>query len=372
MKIRYTGPAYDFSGYGEACRHDIGALLSAGVNVTTEIPKYTLEDSDFGLLGEEIKKTENNELGYRIKIIHTTPNVFPQHMEEGKYHIGRVFWETDKLPLDFAHKAQMMDEIWTGSEFNKQAIINAGVTRPIYIIPEAVDDRNTPNKYEPYKVQINKDFTFYSIFEWTERKNPKALLEAYWTEFTEKDSVALVLKTYVDNFGQRMRSEIDNEIKMVKKRLKLDYYAPVYLYRNLMDSGQIYRFHKTFDCFVSSHRGEGWGIPQMQAMLMERPIISTDCGGIHEHLNEDIAMLVPHKLISLKTNSRNTQWYTTDQNWADIDKKALKEKMRWSYKNQAKARRMGKHASPFIIKNFGLKSVGKMMAERLSMIKLDE
>ncbi len=52
----------------------------------------------------------------------------------------------------------------------------------------------------------------------------------------------------------------------------------------------------TFDCFVSAHRGEGWGVPQMEAMLMGKPIISTSCGGIHEHLKDkEDALLLPFK-----------------------------------------------------------------------------
>src|SRR3990167_4119516 len=98
MKIKYVGPALDYSGYGEANRHDIGALVAAGVEVTTQIPIYSLELSDYGWLGELVRSIEHRELGYRVKILHTTPNVYKQFMEAGKYHIGRVFWETNKLP----------------------------------------------------------------------------------------------------------------------------------------------------------------------------------------------------------------------------------------------------------------------------------
>ena len=139
MKLKYIGPALDYSGYGEANRHDIGALTEAGIQLTTRIPVYTPESSDYGKLGELAASLQNRALGYDIIIMHTTPNVYKQYMEPKKYHIGRVFWETDKLPLDFATNVELLDEIWTGSEFNASAIKNAGVTKPIYIIPESID-----------------------------------------------------------------------------------------------------------------------------------------------------------------------------------------------------------------------------------------
>ena len=52
MKLKYCGTARDYSGYGEAARHDIGALVQTDINLTTEIPSYCLEIADFGRLGE--------------------------------------------------------------------------------------------------------------------------------------------------------------------------------------------------------------------------------------------------------------------------------------------------------------------------------
>ena len=372
MKVKYCGTALDYSGYGEANRHDIAALVAANVEVTTQIPRYTLEISDFGRLGTLAQKLENLELGYRIKILHVTPNVYPQFLEGSKYHIGRVFWETDKIPLDFAKNVELVDEIWTGSEYNKQAIINAGVTKPIYVIPEAIDTE-LPEQIDEYAELPNEEtYKFYSIFEWTERKNPAALLEAYWREFEGCTDVSLTIKTYLDNFTPEKKAEIDQYIRQVKKKLALSHYAPVYLYRNLMDRHQIYRFHKTFDCFVSTHRGEGWGVPQMEAMLMGNPIISTNCGGIHEYLTDKVnALLLPYKLVPLADNNRNKQWYTPDQKWAEVDLVAARKAMRWAYTNRKQAKTMGQASSDFVKETFSLQAVGKTMRDRLQVI-MDE
>lgn len=369
MRVKYCGPAYDYSGYGEANRHDIGSLLEAGVEVTAQIPRYCLEVSDFGKLGEKIAECENKELGYRIKIMHTTPNVYEQFYEPNKYHIGRVFWETDKIPLDFAKNVQNLDEIWTGSEFNAQAIRNAGVTVPIKIITEAIDTDIDLSLIKPYKTGLDKQYKFYSMFEWTERKNPSALLEAYWREFEGRDDVSLTLKTYVDNFTPEKHDEILANIKRIKKRLALSHYAPLYIFTRLMDRHQIYRFHKSFDCFVSPHRGEGWGIPQMEALLVGNPIISTNCGGIHEYLrNKQDALLLDYNLIPLEANTRNSQWYTPDQRWADISIDQLREYMRFAYDNQKKMKAMGKSGQTIVKKLFSLKAVGQKMRKRLEEI----
>lgn len=369
MNVKYVGAARDYSGYGEAARHDIMALLTSGVNVTSKIPRFTGEIADFGWLIEQINKTEGKEISYDIVILHTTPNVYPQFMEKGKYHIARVFWETDKLPKDFADCVKLCNEVWTGSEFNAQAIRNAGIDKPIYIIPEAITTDLDTSLIKPYTVAHKDDYKFYSIFEWTQRKNPDALLEAFWREFEDTEGVSLTIKTYLDNFDREKKMEIDEYIWMNKAKLGLKRYAPVYLYRNIMDRDQVYRFHQTFDCFVSAHRGEGWGIPQMEALILNKPVISTNCGGIHEFLvDKEDALLVPYTLVPLLSNNRNTQWYTGDQKWAEVDINELRQDLRFVYNNKEKAKTIGIQGGKTARKKFSFQSVGFQMAERLKQI----
>lgn len=314
------------------------------------------------------RSLDNRALGYRIKVIHTTPNTYPQYFEPDCYHIGRVFWETDKLPLDFAKEVEKCDEVWTGSQYNLEAIRNAGVTVPVYIIPEAIDTELDIHGVEPYHTEAT-GYKFYSIFEFTTRKNYEALLTAYWQEFQSGENVSLTLKTYLDNFTPKKKAEIDMRIHAIKKRLNQSVYAPIYMYRKLMDRQQVYRFHKTFDCFVSAHRGEGWGIPQMEALLLGKPVISTNCGGIHEYLTpKKDAMLVPYKAVQVAGDVRNANWYRSDQNWAEIDITELRKAMRWAYENQEKAHTMGLSGRDTVIQKLSMPVVGQLMKQRLQNI----
>lgn len=344
--------------------------MAGGIELTTELPSFCLEITDFGKLGRLAMELEGRPLGYKIKILHITPNLYKTYIEDGKYNIGRIFWETDRLPLDFAASAELLDEIWTGSEFNAEAIRKAGVSKPIYIVPEAIDGSIDIEAIEPYIIPNKKDYKFYSIFEWTERKNPFALLAAFWKEFENTEGVSLTIKTYIDNFTPSKKLIIDQYIRRIQKQLNLKRYAPVYLYRGLMERDQIYRFHKSFDCFVSAHRGEGWGIPQMEALLLEKPIISTNLGGIHEYLSDKKdAMLIPYTFAPVD-NSRNRNWYATNQQWGEIDQEQLAKAMRWSFENQDKAKKIGMQGRKTVLKRFDLPVVGKVMAERLQVVHL--
>lgn len=368
MKLKYCGPCLDYSGYGEANRHDIGALHAAGVDLTLQIPRYVHDITDYGRLGELCRQLDGSSIGYSVKIIHTTPDQFNKYIEPNVYHIGRVIWETDKLPKEFVDNANMMDEIWTASETTKKAIENSGVTKPVYVIPEAIDTSLDVDSIQPFKTIAENKFLFYSIFEWTERKNPAALLKAYWLEFQKTPNVGLLIKTYLDNFTDMKKRQVRALINQVKNSLELPHYAPVYLFPDLMNREQVYRFHKTGDCFVSAHRGEGWGIPQMEAMFLGKPVISTDFGGIHDYITDAVdGLLVHHRMVPVM-NSRNQDWYAADQQWADVNIDDLRQQMRFIYRGPKNAQKIGGKGRELVLKEFSLESVGQKMRDRLDVI----
>ncbi len=369
MNVCYLGPVKDYSGYGEANRHAVAALHAAEVNVQVDLVSYTIDTADFGNLGRLMNDLVENKVKYKIKILHVTPDQYERLMEKGKYHIGHFFWETDKVPVEFAKGLNMVDEVWTGSEANKAAMEKGGVVTPVKIYPQAVEtDRDWPDKYKVPEIP-DSNFIFYSIFEWTDRKNPQALLEAYWREFQGQDNVALLIKTYFGNFTLQNKQKIRHAINAMKTRMAMKKFPPVYLYMDLMDRSQVMRVHKTGHCYVSAHRGEGWGLPQVEAMLAENPVITTGYAGVNEYLNNDVARVIPYKMKQLFGMEHSNKWYTPEQQWADIDQAELRKAMRWAFKNQGEAKELGKAGKQFVVDKFNLKAVGDLMADRLKEIE---
>lgn len=370
MNVAYLGPLKDYSGYGEANRHAAAALHTAGVNVIGKLVSYSQESADFGTLGKLINQICETEGKYKIKIMHTTPDQFKKHLEPGKYHIAHFFWETDKVPQEFVDGLNLVDEIWTGSKANEKAIKNSGVIKPVRIYPQAIEThRDWPAPYEIPGFPV-ENYLFYSIFEWTDRKNPAALLNAYWQEFDGQDNVGLLIKTYFRNFTLANRRMIKNQIEVLKSRSGVKNPPPVFLYLDLMDRQQIMRLHKTGDCYVSAHRGEGWGVPQVEAALSGRPFISTNYGGCHEYFKDgENAILLPYEMIKLRGMSHSQRWYDSSQQWADVDPDALRSAMRYAFDHQDLMVEKAERAREFVLDRFSLERVGKEMAGRLRQIE---
>jgi hypothetical protein len=365
-KIRYTASIQDYSGYGEAGRNAIRAFVKAGVEVTVQKTINVREKTDFGNAFKEITELEGRNIDYKIKVIHITPDGFLKHLEPMKYHVAHFFWETSRLPRSWVWNLNLMDEVWTGDKYHAEVFQSSGVKVPIFIYPQAMDvSLGTP---KPFVIENKPRFLFYSIFQWIERKNPELLIRAFYEEFDGHKDVGLLLKTYGLDFSP---NEMDKVVKNIK-RLKLQYARknppPILLYDRLMTRDDIYRLHATGDCFVLPHRGEGWGITQAEAALMNKPVISTTLGGVHDWISRKNYQQLDRYKYTPVTGMDFVPWYTSDQQWADPDLDQLKEKMRWVYENYGKAVKQADKLKQEAKEQFSYERVGKMMRERVEQI----
>lgn len=371
MTIKYCGPFTDPTGYGEANRNILLALTTVGVDVVTQPIKFTvnsIEDTRATVIAKEnAKKTEP----YNIKILHVTPDTYPLYFEANKYHIGHLFWETDRLPESWVKPCGMMDEIWTGSKTSAEAIVNSGVTVPVKVIPQPVDV-NTPD-VKPFSLPNFNGFVFYSIIDWKERKNPRKLLEAYWKEFKDQKGMVLLIKTGSGDYSTAQAQKIIEEARSWKNQMGFKDVPRTMICTRMLSVEDMHRLHKTGTCFVSAHRGEGWGLPQVESLLHNNPVISTAYGGIHDYLKGKHYKPVPYSLVPIG-NTYN-KYYEPNMLWAEVDETALREKMRYMFDTWSHPKRKQLiHTSSSAGRNeirvsFNYQTVGHLMAQRLNEIE---
>ena len=362
--IKYTGYFNTISGMGHACRNYIKALNDAGVSVAADLAPNITTEKNLGEAHDVCQLLYGRDINYKIKIIHTTPDAVTNFLEPMKYHIFHLFWETDKVPQWWVWALNLVDEIWTGSEYNKKAFIDSGVKKPIYVFPQPIE-----NPGEMGTVETNK-FTFCSIFQWIERKDPKKLLQAYWKEFRNEKDVCLMIKTYKERFTRGETSEILRNIDSWKKELNFKTYPEVRLCLEELSRDQIWNIHNSGDCFVLPHRGEGWGIPIAEAMMAGNPVISTNLGGIHGHVPLKYWYPIGHEKVNV-FNMDFSPWYNSDQMWGNVSERMLRDKMREVFKFRNKAKEKGKKAREFVLENFSYLSVGNRLKERLAEIEIN-
>jgi len=368
MNITYVSACLDSSGYAEAARNHIAALDHVGVTVNVKAVSFEGYRSDLGRIGTLVQSLIGRNPEGDIQVLHLTPQNYKNLVKEDKYNIGYCAWETDRLPTDWVPMINQLQEVWVPSEHNKVAFEESGITVPVQVMPHPFET-DLPEEESSETVVANvshEDFVFYSIFQWTERKNPLDLLKAYLTEFKRSDPVALVLKTYLVNpSNPQEANNIRNSIKAIKSKLYLKSYPKILLISSLLSRAQIRALHNEGDCYVALHRCEGFGIPFVEAMLAGNPVLATAYGG-----QEDF-MGTQDNIDYMMTPTYGMPWplYTGDMKWAQPDVLDARRKMRRMFENRDYAAATGAAGKNEVIEKLNYDVLGNRMKSRLEEIQ---
>ena len=347
FKIRYVNAVLDGSGYASCGRSYIKALIDSGNDVKIKAVSFENARPDIGKFTPYIKPNISDSQDFDINIVHLTPEHFPNNFVYGKINIGLTVWETTRIPDYWVDCCNKMDAIIVPCSWNKEVFTNSGVTVPIYVVPHVVDLGDTSTIKE-FKVNGVPDdaFKFYSIWQFTERKDPLSLLKAYWHAFSEDDNVALIIKTYRSDYSDAETKVVVETIQRIKQSMKMtpeQGHAPVYLVTNMLSYDEILGLHKYGDCFVSFARAEGFGLPMAEAAVLGRPVVTTGFGGVLEFLNADNSLLSKYTLTPV-SGMPHIPWYTGDQLWAQADVKHGSDLMRRVYDDSDLYRRVSAKA----------------------------
>jgi Predicted glycosyltransferases len=276
----------------------------------------------------------------------------------GKYKIGYTMLETTGIPKEWVKQANEMNEIWVPSQFNVETFVNSGVKTPIHVIPLGVDINFFNPRIKSYK-KHNK-FTFLSIFEWGERKAPEKLLRAFASEFGRNEDVVLICKVINND------SSINVENEISKLNLPDDSPEIIFLYNQNIPGYQMGTLYKSADCFVLPTRGEGWGMPILEAMACGIPTIATGWSSQLDFINDNNGYLLKTKgLIDAKAKCP----YYDGFKWADPDEEHLMYLMRHVYENREEAIKKGNIAAEEVAEKWTWEMAAKKIITRLNQIE---
>jgi glycosyltransferase involved in cell wall biosynthesis len=378
--IIWVGAATDPSGYGEVTRNYLYGLDSIG-----DLPVKLLNRSFWK--GEKIDLDNRLDMIERLSKVKTPPtgeniitvfNLTPENyfiQPDIRTFIGMTTFETDGLPDHWLMPMRAMDHIITYTEFNKQTFMNAGINRPIHVIPHGIDtDLFNPDvkPLESLASSIDGRFAFGSNFDWSERKNPKALLNAYYKAFSKKDNVVLVLKVYHQYPISKSVATIRKNVAEIKKEFDSsrhsDDFPPILLLTSMISTVDMSSFYASLNAYVLPSRGEGWSMTHIEAMSTGLPTIGTGWSGNTEYMTDENSFLVPYKLVKIKNEQVRQIPNYAKQSWADVDVDALAEKMLYVYNNQDDAKRVGSVARKDICEKWTWKHACKKLNALLKEI----
>jgi glycosyltransferase involved in cell wall biosynthesis len=347
MKVLYIGHYRDGTGWGNAALNNILSLDAAGVEVVPRAITYEVEDRVKNSRIAELERNDNKNCD--IVIQHTLPS---NYCYDSSYkNIGCLTVESsDFITTGWQHNINMMDEVWTCSEASKSATFNSGVTKPVKVVPYAIDlSKYKENNGEKIQ-ELQNQFTFGFVGEFIERKNIKALVQAFHLEFDPREPVNMFIKTSKTSLAdaQKYLSHIKSGMK-----IRTDYKEEVVI-AGMMPEDDYISVLNQVDCFVMPSRGEAFCIPSLEAMALGIPSIWTEGIGMEHSVGIKVKSYDKPCFGAIETLSNLDTAMST---WKEIDILDLAKAMREMYETSHKYKEECLSQS----KKYTYENIGKMM-----------
>jgi glycosyltransferase involved in cell wall biosynthesis len=194
------------------------------------------------------------------------------------------------------------------------------------------------------------------MFEWGERKAPEILLKAFNDEFGSSEDVVLICKTYNQDPAVHIPAQVRNYY------LKDSGGRIVFSINEVVPSYQLGSIYRSVDCFVLASRGEGWGLPILEAMACGLPVIATNWSAQSDFISNDTAYLLDVE--RLRPAEAKCPYYE-GFNWADPSYEHLRSLMRHVFENRDEAKTLGVRASAEVLTKWTWEQSVKKIIARL-------
>lgn len=341
--LNYVGRVNCVTGYGGAARHQIHVLRSHGLRLRIVDAGSTSDPDPSGETPWMQACRKSDPLGRELPrgtIFHVAPNCLADWRRKlPRPHISVSVWETSRLPAAWVGILNGFDQVWCATEWQAEVYRASGVSpSKVRLVPFAVAPELYPLDGDPplngHKGgQKAGPTVFGAVFQWTERKAPAALLGAFVTAFQRGEDVTLRLKVYE---GDNPGGGVEAKVREILAAYQLTGPAPrVEVISRRLSHAETLAFYSGLDCYVSSHRGEGFGLPIAEALLLGRQVIATDWSAPAEY-----AAGLYHPVAYALEAPHSMGWqpfYFADQEWAAPELGSLSAWMQEVHHGRAEA-----------------------------------
>lgn len=359
--VNLIGPLKSQNGLGQSSR--LLATLLKGTGFPYVLSDYCTSQN-IARDDHSFDKELTDKLPYGINLLHLNPfELRMAYLEKGKalpehrYNIGYWLWELDTIPQDWLPAIDLVDEIWTPSEYisnNFRKVTDKPVFTHSYCVTAPVLEKCD----RAYFALPENKFLYLIMYDSNStraRKNPMGAIDAYKRAFPEENpDVGLVIK--INNSDKE-------DVDILKD--ELSEYKNVYMITRTMEKEEVNSLIKSVDVFVSLHRAEGFGLVLAEAMLNDTACVATAYSSNTEFMSRDSACLIGYDLV--KTHG-DTGFYPKGSRWAEPHINDAAFQMKRLYEDPVFYKKIVENGRKYINEKMNYETVVHHMRTRLEEI----
>ena len=350
-KVILRAPLLSYSGYGTHSRQIFKYLLTKkNIDLHVGIVPWGMTswminpDLENGLIGEIMRRSNPPpEGGFDVSIQLQLPNEWDPNLARTNIGMSAVV-ETDRCNGSWVHACNDMDHVIVPSTHAKRCLENTGyVSKPLDVVPEAIYEQIVDDKLETLDLELNTDFNFLVVGQLTgnnpknDRKNLFYTLKWLCEEFKDDKDVGIVLKT---NSGRN--TKIDKQVTLntfssVLKEVRPGKYPKFHLLHGTMTQEEVARLyrHPKIKALVSLTRGEGYGLPLLEATCSGLPVIATSWSGHLDFLGKGKFIGVEYDMVDIDPTRVDNVIFIKGSRWAEPREDDAKKRLRKFYNSSS-------------------------------------
>lgn len=285
--------------------------------------------------GVEIISKFDDKAEKDISLVYSYPgNITWAHADK---KVCFTMFETTKIPDSWVEQLEQFDLVIVPTKFCQDTFKRSGIDTKV--INLGYDQEVFKHIERPER----DTFTFLNYEAFTLRKGWHELFKAWQEAFGPEDNVKMIFKTVASAHGMNIptMSQYPN-IEVVNEELSQEGL------NDLLEEA---------DCFVFPSRGEGFGIPPLEAMATGIPVIAPNGHSISEYFNDKYMIDIKWKRIPAKYD-----FIKEDVGeFILCDIKDLVKSLRFAYDNKERYRKISSEISQYALQYTIRSAVNKLI-----------
>ena len=343
--VLIRGPLLTQSGYGCHSRQIVKWLLSKhDINVACQVlpwgntPWFVDANALNGLVGKIMSKSGPLNSPYDVSVQVQLPNEWDPKL--GKFNVGiTAAVETDKCNPEWITACNKMDLIIVPSTHAKSNLTNTGeVKTKIIVVPESYVEaiakpatslqiQSLPTFSTPFNFLVFGQLTGNNAMN--DRKNTFFTLKWLIEEFKDDPSVGIILKT---NIGRNTLIDRNNVVGMINQLLgetRKGQFPKVHILHGDMSDDEVAALYKhpQVKALVSLTRGEGYGLPILEAATSGLPVVATGWSGHLDFLKHGKYISIYYQLEAIHQSRIDNKIFMPGARWANPSEQDFKKRI---------------------------------------------
>jgi len=367
-------PLLSQSGYGVHSRQIAKYLLNRKDFVTTSqivnwgnTPWNLNHDAEDGLIGRIFESSITRRTNFDVSFQVQLPNEWDTKL--AKFNVGvTALVETDKCNPAWIEKINSMDLVIVPSKFVKKTIYDTGVevTTKVVVVGESYHE-SIDKEISDIDLNIDTKFNFLVFGQFTgslpqtDRKNLFNTIKWLCEEFKDNKDVGIVFKTNSSRATKIDKGITTSLVQQLITEVRQGQYPKIHLLHGNMSPEEVASLykHKNINALVSATRGEGFGLPLLEAASSALPIIATNWSGHLDFLNLGSFIKLDYELKEIDKRKIDNNIFVPGLKWAEVNEEDFKKKVKNFYKNRKGIQSKSNKLAEKIKKNYSFDTISE-------------